>query len=64
MKTPVHLTVLDAEGVSQAEAIVNPARHHVAWGTNFNSFRVLPLRWVDDGTYAAWQAEDWAAEED
>jgi len=59
----VHLTVLDAEGYSQAEAIANPETNHFAWGNNFGSFRVLPLRWLDDGTYSAWPAADWAAAE-
>lgn len=59
----LHLAVIQptlaADGnPTQVGALCHPDRAEVVWNASFTAFRIVPLRWWDDASYAAYQAVD------
>lgn len=57
----LHLVVLQdnvAEGTDPSQACLwNPRRTEFVWNDSFTAFRPIPLRWWDDASYIAYQAD-------
>lgn len=56
--THLHLTVLQARNAHQAAALGSSQRNEFVWNDDFTAFRIVPLKWWDDASYAEYQARD------
>lgn len=54
----LHLNVVQGPHGTQAGHLAAPQRNEFVWNDNFTAFRIVPLRWWDDASYAAYQARD------
>lgn len=54
----LHLNVVQGPHGTQAGHLATPQRNEFVWNDNFTAFRIAPLRWWDDASYAAYQAAD------
>lgn len=52
-----HLVVIQADGSKNYESF-DPVRHDFRWSFGYLVFEPVPLRWHDDASYAAHQADD------
>ncbi len=59
----LHLNVIQADGTSNVVALANPVRDDIVWNADWTAFQVRPLRWHDNTSYIAYQA-DWLDCED
>lgn len=53
----VHLNVIQKDGTSNVVALANPHRQDVRWNADYTAFQVRDLRWWDDASYIAYQAD-------
>ena len=50
---------MDAEQVANKEyEVYNPDRFAFRWNADFTEVDIVPLKWWDDSSYAAYQASD------
>lgn len=58
----IHLTVINPDDSTNYDRLVDFRRNDVRWisvvGGYGAAFRVVPLRWWDDASYAAYQSRD------
>ena len=53
----MHLRVLQGGSETQLPAIADAQRTEVAWNDDFTAFRLIPLKWWDDASYAAYELD-------
>jgi hypothetical protein len=54
----LHLNVIQGPQGTQAAQIASGRRNEFVWKHNFAAFRIVPLPYWDDASYAAYQARD------